>query len=73
MTERAIHKRIGHLPDAEQKVWIGNTAINDRGLCIDPGLIAGAINIGNAAQAALNVSCIRSRMARSRRSARPKR
>ena len=55
MTERAIHKRIGHLPDAEQKVWIGDTATNDRGFCIDPGLIAGAINIGTAAQAALNV------------------
>src|SRR5262249_17324320 len=55
LTERAVYNRIGHLPDAEQKVWITDAIINDRGIGIDRSLITGAIEIGTAAQSAINV------------------
>src|SRR6516162_691480 len=48
-TERAIHKRIGHLPDAEQKVWLLDAVINDRGIMVDRRMVEGAIKIGTAA------------------------
>jgi DNA polymerase len=32
LTERAVHKRIGHLPDDEQAVWLVDALINDRGI-----------------------------------------
>jgi DNA polymerase len=54
LTERAIHKRIGHLSDAEQSVWILDSIINERGIRIDRNLVVGATNIGVAAQAAID-------------------
>jgi hypothetical protein len=53
-TERAIHKRIGHLPDAEQKVWLLDAVINDRGIMVDRRMVEGAIKIGTAAQREIN-------------------
>jgi DNA polymerase len=38
-TERALHKRIGFLPPAEQKKWEHNLIVNDRGLYIDGELL----------------------------------
>jgi len=38
-TERALHKRIGLLPPAEQRVWEHNLLVNDRGLYIDGELL----------------------------------
>lgn len=54
LVERAIHARVGHLPDEEQAVWLLDAAINDRGIGIDRKLVTGAINIGDAAQAAID-------------------
>jgi DNA polymerase len=52
--ERAVHRLIGHLPDAEQLVWQLDATINDRGLMIDAPITAGAIKIGSAAQEAID-------------------
>jgi DNA polymerase bacteriophage-type len=38
-TERALHRRIGFLPPAEQRVWEHNLLVNDRGLYIDGDLL----------------------------------
>jgi DNA polymerase len=38
-TERALHRRIGFLPPAEQRVWEHNLLVNDRGLFIDGELL----------------------------------
>jgi DNA polymerase len=52
--ERAVHARVGHLPDSEQAVWLLDAAINERGIRIDRNLASGAIKIGNAARAAID-------------------
>jgi hypothetical protein len=52
--ERAVHARVGHLPDAEQAVWYADAIINDRGIRIDRELARGAIKIGAAAQHAID-------------------
>jgi DNA polymerase len=53
-TERAVHTRVGHLPDTEQAVWRADAIINDRGIRIDRELARGAIKIGAAAQHAID-------------------
>jgi hypothetical protein len=49
--ERAVQKRIGFLPAAEQKVWELNTNINDRGIYLDSELLDGALRIAAEAEA----------------------
>jgi DNA polymerase len=51
--ERALHKRIGFLPDAEQKVWELDARINDRGFYLDGELLDGALRV--AADAELQI------------------
>jgi DNA polymerase len=53
-TERAIYKRIGHLPENEQGVWVADAIINDRGIRIDRKLARGAMKIGTDAQHAID-------------------
>jgi DNA polymerase len=52
--ERAVHARVGYLPDSEQAVWRADATINDRGIRIDRELARGAIKIGADAQHAIN-------------------
>lgn len=54
VTERAVYKRVGHLSDAEQKLWVLDATINDRGVPVDRKLIDAAIKIGNQAKVALD-------------------
>src|SRR5262245_47392267 len=49
--ERALHERIGFLSDAEQKVWVLDASINDRGVYTDGELLAGALRIAEEAEA----------------------
>jgi DNA polymerase bacteriophage-type len=49
-TERALRGRIGFLSDEEQRVWVLDQAINDRGLQIDNHLANAAITIAATAR-----------------------
>jgi DNA polymerase bacteriophage-type len=49
-TERALHARIGFLSNEEQRVWVLDQLINDRGLQIDNHLANAAITIAATAQ-----------------------
>jgi DNA polymerase len=49
--ERELHKRIGFIGDAEQKVWMLDAIINDRGVYFDGKLLAGALRIAKEAGA----------------------
>src|SRR5262249_49582897 len=51
--ERALHKRIGFLPDSEQRVWELDARINDRGFYLDSELLDGALRV--AADAELQI------------------
>ena len=48
--ERALHKRIGFLPDAEQTVWELDARINDRGFYLDGELLDGALRVAADAE-----------------------
>jgi len=52
-TERAVQKRIGFLPDSEQRVWELDARINDRGFYLDSELLDGALRV--AADAELQI------------------
>jgi len=49
--ERALHKRTGFLPDAEQKLWVLDTIINDRGVYSDGELLNAMLGIAAEAEA----------------------
>ena len=49
-TERALYRRIGFLPEAEQANWLIDAAINERGVPIDRRLLEAAIRITEAAK-----------------------
>src|SRR5262249_61183629 len=49
--DRALHERIWFLSDAEQKVWVLDASINDRGVYTDGELLAGALRIAEEAEA----------------------
>jgi DNA polymerase bacteriophage-type len=49
-TERALSRRIGFLSDEEQRNWLLDAAINDRGVPIDRRLLEAAIKITEAAK-----------------------
>ena len=53
-TARALHARIGLLPDAEQAVWLLDQRINDRGIRIDRALAEGGAKIAAAASAIID-------------------
>jgi DNA polymerase len=52
--ERAVHKLVGHLPEAEQAVWLLDVAINERGIGVDRAMAEGAVKIGADALAHIN-------------------
>jgi DNA polymerase len=54
LIESAIQARIGHLSDAEQRLWVLDAKINDRGMSADRKLLEAAIGIGNAARMAID-------------------
>ena len=54
VTARALHARIGLLPDAEQAVWLLDQRINDRGIRIDWALAEGGAKIAAAASAIID-------------------
>jgi DNA polymerase bacteriophage-type len=54
VTTRAIHARIGLLPTDEQKVWLLDQKINDRGIRIDRKLAEGAARIAASASAVID-------------------
>ena len=49
-TERDVHARVGHLGPEEQKLWVLDAQINDRGIHLDRALIEAAIKLADAAQ-----------------------
>jgi DNA polymerase len=55
-TERALYKRIGFLSEEEQKNWLLDATINDRGIHLDRGLLDAAIQIADAAQRVIDAA-----------------
>lgn len=52
--ERALHKRLMNLSDAERKVWVLDQKINQRGIRVDLKAVKAAIQIVELEQARLN-------------------
>src|SRR5262245_58626134 len=50
-TERALHKRIGFLPPAEQAKWEHDAIVNDRGVYVDGELLGAAIRAADEFEA----------------------
>ena len=53
--ERAIHARIGFLSDEEQKLWVLDATINDRGIHIDRTLLTNARKIAEQEQHEIDI------------------
>jgi hypothetical protein len=54
VTERALHRRIGFLPDEVQSRWLLDAQINDRGIFLDRALLDAAIKIATTLQRELD-------------------
>ena len=51
--ELALHRRLGPLPADERDVWLSDQTINERGVALDKGFLAGAQRLVDAARGPL--------------------